>query len=158
MLPTSQLGTVNMDPAEPVPYYGEGIHLNGFDSGCIDKLVEVIVDTPLMHAEVRHLGGAAGRSGAGHGALDKIDAPFTTLTFGLALDAEMKADMARHLTRLHAELAPWDSGTRYLNFAESPMDVQMIYPQASYDRLCALKGTYDPGHLFLANHPIRAAG
>jgi FAD/FMN-containing dehydrogenase len=158
MLPTSQLSTVNMDPAEPVPYYGEGIHLNGFDSGCIDKLVEVIVDTPLMHAEVRHLGGAAARSGAGHGALDKIDAPFTTLTFGLALDAEMKADMARHLTRLHSELAPWDSGMRYLNFAESPMDVRMIYPQASYDRLCALKGTYDPGHLFLANHPIRAAG
>jgi FAD/FMN-containing dehydrogenase len=158
MLPTSQLSTVNMDPAEPVPYYGEGIHLNGFDSGCIDKLVEVIVDTPLMHAEVRHLGGAAARSGAGHGALDKIDAPFTTLTFGLALDAEMKADMVRHLTRLHSELAPWDSGTRYLNFAESPMDVRMIYPQASYDRLCALKGTYDPGHLFLANHPIRAAG
>ena len=158
MLPTSQLSTVNMDPAEPVPYYGEGIHLSGFDSGCIDKLVEVIVDTPLMHAEVRHLGGAAARSGAGHGALDKIDAPFTTLTFGLALDAEMKADMGRHLTRLHSELAPWDSGTRYLNFAESPMDVQMIYPQASYDRLCALKGTYDPGHLFLANHPIRAAG
>ncbi len=158
MLPTSQLSTVNMDPAEPVPYYGEGIHLSGFDAGCIDKLVEVIVDTPLMHAEVRHLGGAAARSGAGHGALDKIDAPFTTLTFGLALDAEMKADMGRHLTRLHSELAPWDSGTRYLNFAESPMDVQMIYPQASYDRLCALKGTYDPGHLFLANHPIRSAG
>jgi FAD/FMN-containing dehydrogenase len=148
----------HLDPAEPVPYYGEGIHLSGFDSGCIDRLVEVIVDTPLMHAEVRHLGGAAARSGAGHGALDKIDAPFTTLTFGLALDAEMKADMARHLTRLHSELAPWDSGIRYLNFAESPMDVQMIYPQASYDRLCALKSTYDPGHLFLANHPIRAAG
>ena len=158
MLPAAQLSAVNMDPAEPVPYYGEGIHLNGFDSDCIDKLVEVIVDTPLMHAEVRHLGGAAARSGAGHGALDKIDAPFTTLTFGLALDAEMKADMARHLTRLHSELAPWDSGMRYLNFAESPMDVQMIYPQSSYDRLCTLKGKYDPGHLFLANHPIRAAG
>ena len=111
-----------------------------------------------MHAEVRHLGGAAARSDAGHGALDTIDAPFTTLTFGLALDDEMKADMARHLTRLHAELAPWDSGMRYLNFAESPMDVQMIYPQASYERLCALKSKYDPGHLFLANHPIRAAG
>ena len=38
------------------------------------------------------------------------------------------------------------------------MDVEMIYPQASYERLCALKAKYDPGHLFLANHPIRAAG
>ena len=158
MLPTAQLSLVNMDPAEPVPYHGEGIHLNGFDAGCIERLVEVFVDTSLMHSEIRHLGGAAGRTGAGHGALDKIDAPFTTLTFGLALDAEMKAEMAQNLVRLHSELAPWDTGARYLNFAESPMDVEMVYPQASYERLCALKGKYDPGHLFLANHPIRAAG
>jgi FAD/FMN-containing dehydrogenase len=46
---------------------------------------------------------------------------------------------------------------RYLNFAESPMDVATIYPRESYERLCALKRRYDPDHLFLANHPIRAA-
>jgi FAD/FMN-containing dehydrogenase len=157
MIPASTLSTVNMDPAEPVPYYGEGIHLNGFDGGCIEKLVEVVVDSSLMHCEVRHLGGAAAVSGSDHGALDRIAAPFTTLTFGLALDAEMKADMGRHLVRLHDTLRPWDSGTRYLNFAESPMDVEVIYPPESYGRLCELKRKYDPNHLFVANHPIRAA-
>ncbi len=157
MLPPSRLSTVNMDPAEPVPYYGEGIHLSGFDNGCIAELVSVILDTPLMHCEIRHLGGAAGRSGAGHGALDRIEAPFTTLTFGLALDREMRDAMERHLVRLHETLAPWDSKTRYLNFAESPMDVEMIFPKDSYARLCSLKARYDPEHRFLANHPIRAA-
>jgi FAD/FMN-containing dehydrogenase len=156
-IPTSKLSTVNMDPAEPVPYRGEGIHLHGLDTACIDELVEVILDTPLIHSEIRHLGGAAARSAPDHGAIDRIEAPFTTLTFGLALDAQMRADMERHLIRLHETLAPWDSGMRYLNFAESPMDVATIYPRESYERLCALKRRYDPDHLFLANHPIRAA-
>ena len=157
MLPPSRLSSVNMDPAEPLPYYGEGIHLNGLDARCIEKLVSVILDTPLMHSEVRHLGGAAARSGGGHGALDRIEAPFTTLTFGLALDREMRDDMERHLTHLHQALAPWDSGMRYLNFAESPMNVETIFPKESYERLCTLKGRYDPEHRFLANHPLRAA-
>ena len=155
-IPTSALSTVNMDPAEPMPYYGEGIHLRAFDRECIEQLVEVITDSPLMHCEVRQLGGAAAVSSPDHGALDKIDAPFTTLTFGLALDAEMKADMANHLVRLHETLAAWDSGFRYLNFAESPMDVERVYPPESYRRLCDLKARYDPDHRFLANHPIRA--
>ncbi len=158
MLPPGRLSSVNMDPAEPVPYYGEGIHLNGFDSGCIAELVSVVLDTPLMHSEIRHLGGAAGRSGEGHGALDRIEAPFTTLTFGLALDREMRDDMERHLVRLHETLAAWDTGMRYLNFAESPMDVEKVFPKESYARLCSLKGRYDPEHRFLANHPLRAAG
>ncbi|HWB23816.1 MAG TPA: FAD-binding protein [Gaiellaceae bacterium] len=158
MIPTSQLSTVNMDPAEPVPYHGEGIHMHAFDDECIEKLVDVILDTPLMHSEVRQLGGAAGRSAAGHGALDKIDSAFTTLTFGLALDAEMKADMERHLVRLHETLGDWDSGFRYLNFAESSMDVEMIYPPSSFRRLSEIKGRVDPNHVFLANHPIRSAG
>ncbi len=158
MIPTSQLSTVNMDPAEPVPYHGEGIHLHSFDDECIEKLVEVITDTPLMHSEVRQLGGAAARSAPEHGALDTIDFAFTTLTFGLALDPEMKADMERHLIRLHDTLADWDSGFRYLNFAESSMDVETIYPPASFKRLCEIKGRFDPDHRFLANHPVRSAG
>jgi FAD/FMN-containing dehydrogenase len=156
-IPTGALGTVNMDPPGPMPYRGEGIHLHGFDRSCIETLVEVFVDAPLTHCEVRHLGGAAARSLPGHGALDRIEAPFTTLTFGLAPDAATRAEVARQLLRLHAELAPWDSGMRYLNFAESAMDVATIYPRASYERLCALKARYDPTHLFLANHPLRAA-
>jgi len=156
MIPTSALSTVNMDPAEPVPYHGEGIHMHAFDDECIEKLVEVILDTPLMHSEVRQLGGAAGRSAPEHGALDKIDFAFTTLTFGLALDPEMKADMERNLIRLHEALGDWDSGFRYLNFAESSMDVETIYPPSSFKRLCQIKGRYDPDHRFLANHPIHS--
>ncbi len=154
LIPPASLSAVNMDPAEPVPYYGEGIHLHEVEPATIEALVEVVVDSPLMHAEVRHLGGAAARAAPGCGALGRLDVPFTTLTFGLAPDPEAKAEVARQLVRLHDRLAPWDSGRRYLNFAESPMDVETIYPPESYRRLCELKARYDPGHLFRANHPL----
>jgi FAD/FMN-containing dehydrogenase len=62
-----------------------------------------------------------------------------------------------HVHRLLEGLAPWDSGRRYLNFAESPMDPRSIYPVESYDRLVAAKARYDPTGVFLANHPVAPA-
>ena len=158
MIPTAQLSTVNMDPAEPVPYYGEGIHLRDVRPATIDKLVEVIVDSPLMHAEVRHLGGAAARSAAGYGALDRIDVPVHHAHVRARARRRDEGGHGPRAVRLHSTLAPWDSGRRYLNFAESPMDVETIYPPESYRRLCELKARYDPGHLFRANHPLPTEG
>jgi hypothetical protein len=51
-------------------------------------------------------------------------------------------------------LEPWDSGRRYLNFAESSVDPQSIFPAATYERLKRAKASYDPTDMFLANHPI----
>lgn len=157
MIATSELSTVNMDPPDPVPYYGEGIHLTGFTAETVDVVVDTVVDSPLMHFEVRHLGGAVATATEGCGALSCIDHPFTTLTFGLAPDAELGDAVERHINLLHERLAPWDSGFRYLNFAESEMDVRKIYPPSCYERLGQVKARYDPGERFLANHPIAPA-
>ena len=54
-----------------------------------------------------------------------------------------------------AALAPWDSGRRYLNFAETRVDPRTIYPEASFDRLMQAKARYDPTNMFRANHPLQ---
>jgi hypothetical protein len=54
-------------------------------------------------------------------------------------------------------MAPWDSGRRYLNFAESRVDPRSIFPEATYDRLLEVKARYDPDGMFLANHSLSAA-
>ena len=51
-------------------------------------------------------------------------------------------------------LGPWDSGRRYLNFAESSMDPRSIFPVESYDRLERAKARYDPTDMFVANHSV----
>ena len=157
MMPTSDLSLVNMDPDFPLPYAGDGILLDDYTPETIDATVESFVGSPLLHLEVRHLGGALRRGSPAHGCIDTIDQPFIMFTFGLAADAEMHAAVEHQAQHVIEKLAPWDSGRRYLNFAETPVDPRRIFPEQSYDRLRALKARYDPAGIFVANHPVPPA-
>ena len=64
------------------------------------------------------------------------------------------AAVDRDVRRVLGALGPWDSGRRYLNFAESAMDPRSIYPEESYERFLQAKARYDPTGLFRANHPV----
>ncbi len=154
MMPTSDLSTVNMDPDLPLPYSGEGILLNDLTQAAIDRVVDLFVGSPLLHVEFRHLGGAASVRSPGHGVLDAIDQAFVTFTFGLTPDREALAAVERQVRLVLGALRPWDSGRRYLNFAESRVDPRSIFPEEGYDRLQRAKERYDPTNMFLANHPV----
>ena len=52
-------------------------------------------------------------------------------------------------------LEPWDSGRRYLNFAESRMDPRSIFPPETFERFERAKARYDPTGMFRANHSWR---
>jgi FAD/FMN-containing dehydrogenase len=154
LMPPSDLSTVNMDPDAPLPYSGEGILLTDAPLESIDGIVESFVGSPLLHLEVRQLGGAAAMRSPDHGLLDAIDQPFILFTFGLTPDAPTRAAVDRHVEQVLGAIAPWDSGRRYLNFAESKMDPRSIFPAETYDRLVAAKRRYDPAGLFVANHSV----
>ncbi len=157
MMPTSDLSLVNMDPDFPLPYVGEGILLDSFPRAAIDTMVETFVGSPLLHIEVRHLGGALRSGSPDHGCVSTIDQPFILFAFGLAADAKMKAAVEHHVAHLIERLAPWDSGRRYLNFAESRVDPRSLFPEEGYDRLREIRARYDPGGIFVANHSIPPA-
>ncbi|HET8784840.1 MAG TPA: FAD-binding protein, partial [Candidatus Limnocylindrales bacterium] len=155
LMPPSDLSLVNMDPEEPVPYDGDGTLLDAFPPEAIDRLVEAFVGSPLLHVEVRQLGGALAASSPDHGVLDAIDQPFVLFTFGLAFDGEMLDAVQEHARTVLEAMRPWDSGRRYLNFTETAVDPRTIYPEATFDRLLAAKERYDPNDMFRANHPLR---
>jgi FAD/FMN-containing dehydrogenase len=143
-----------MDPDFPLPYAGEGILLTDFPEASIDGVVAAFVGSSLLHVEVRHLGGAAAEHSPGHGVLDAIDQPYLAFTFGLAPDADAHAAVDRHVAAVLGALGPWDSGRRYLNFAESAMDPRSIFPTETFDRFTSAKTRYDPTGIFVANHTI----
>ena len=120
MMPTSELSVVNMDPDFPLPYAGDGILLvrspvggdrpDGRDRSsdhrsCMSRLA-IWAGPPRIRSP-------------DHGVLDSIDQPFVAFTFGFAPDADALAAVERHVEHLLGALGPWDSGRRYLNFAES---------------------------------------
>ena len=154
MMPAKDLSLVNLDPADPLPYSGEGLLLTDLTAEAIDRIVGAFVGSPLLHVEVRQLGGAAAVRSPDHGVLDAIDPPFVCFTFGLTFDPAALEAVDRPVRRLIEGIAPWDSGRRYLNFAESRTDPRAIYPPESYDRLRRAKARYDPTGMFLANHPV----
>jgi FAD binding domain-containing protein/berberine-like enzyme len=155
MMPPSDLSLVNMDPEEPLPYDGDGTLLDAFPPEAIDRLVETFVGSPLLHVEVRQLGGAFAQDSPDHGVLDSIEQPFVLFAFGLAFDPGMLTAVEDHAQRVLHAMAPWDSGRRYLNFTETRVDPRLIYPEATFDRLLAAKERYDPNDMFRANHPVR---
>jgi FAD/FMN-containing dehydrogenase len=143
-----------MDPDFPLPYAGDGILLDDVTPAAIDEIVAAFVGSPLLHVEIRHLGGAAAVRSPDHGVLDAIDQPFVCFTFGIAPDAAAVAAVERQADALLGALGSWDSGRRYLNFAESRVDPRSIFPVETYDRLRRAKASYDPAGIFRANHPI----
>jgi hypothetical protein len=154
VMPAPELSTVNMDPDFPLPYSGEGVLLDDCPAEAIDRLVAVFPGSLLLHVEIRHLGGAIARRSPDHGVLDAIDQPFVAFTFGLAPDEAARGAVDRAVASVMEAFGPWDSGRRYLNFAESRVDPLTIFPPGSYARFRAAKARYDPTGLFQANHSV----
>ena len=159
MVPPVGIAELHMDPPEPVPYTGEGMMLGELDATAIDRFVRAAgpgSDSPLVSAEIRHLGGAIGRTGEGHGALAAMDSAFLTFGLGLVFDDETYAANRRQLEMVRHALNPYDTGRQYLNFTEEETDPATFYRADAYRRLRAVKAAVDPNGVFRANHPIAA--
>ena len=72
----------------------------------------------------------------------------------MVMDPEMGAAVNRQMDTVAKALEPWDSGVKFANFVDIPMDPRLCYPPETFDRLQQVKARYDPDDLFRANHPI----
>jgi hypothetical protein len=155
---TAELITLHMDPPGPVPGKGDGGMVETVTADTIDALVAAAgpdSGSPLLSVELRHLGGAVGRSAIDHGAADTLEGDCIMFAVGMALTPEMTAAVEAHVDVVKEALAPWDAGKRYLNFAERPIDARTAFGSSgAYARLRAVKTLVDPEDLFRANHPI----
>lgn len=160
MVPPAGIAELHMDPPDPVPYTGDGQMLGPLTHEAIDAFVRVAgpgSGSPLVSAEIRHVGGELHRSRPGNGALGTFDASYLTFGLGMVFDDETLQANRRQLALLADALGPYDTRRQYLNFTEHPTDPARFYRPESYARLRAVKAAVDPGNLFRANHPIPPA-
>jgi len=155
------LNHFHLDPEEPVPAVG-GAHLmlERFDAEAVDAFVAAggaDSRSPLLLLELRHLEGALSRRSPGAGVLGRFDGKLAMYGAGMAMDADMAVAVESHLEKVEALMAPWDNGSRYLNFTEHPSDPRLFYTRDAYERLRAVKAAVDPGDVFQSNHPIPPA-
>ncbi|MDX6592478.1 MAG: hypothetical protein QOJ13_1674 [Gaiellales bacterium] len=160
MLPPVGISELHMDPPTPLPYTGEGQMLGEIDDEIIDSFVTAAgpgSGSRLVSAEIRHVGGALGRSQPHHGALDTFDADYLTFGVGMVFDEESYSSHRAALAAIRWAFYPADNGRQYLNFTEEKSDPATFYKPDNYRRLREIKRAFDPTDIFRANHPIAPA-
>src|SRR5215207_10131263 len=63
-MPIAKLSQLHMDPEGPVPARGDGEMTTDVDNELIGRIVAAVVGTPILSAEIRHVGGAVARARA----------------------------------------------------------------------------------------------
>jgi hypothetical protein len=137
-----------------------GQMLDELPPAAIDAVVEAAgpdSGSPLLSLELRLLGGALAEAPPDAGALASLDHAFLTLGVGMLMDPDMASAINTHLDLVSTALEPWDSGVKYANFVDVPIDTRACYPPETFYRLQEIKARYDPDDLFRANHPIPRA-
>ena len=151
------LAHLHGDPENPVPAASGHALLGELPADAVSAFVQAAgpgSGSPLLAAELRQLGGALARVPEEHGALARLDAAYALFAVGIAPTPEIGAAVAGHAQALAGAMAPWATGTSYLNFAEVPTDVRSGYDEQTYARLRAVRTAVDPDGLIHANHPI----
>jgi hypothetical protein len=159
-MPVTGITRIAMDPEPPVPGLGHHRVINELPDEAIDAFVEAAgpdSDSPLLLAELRHLGGALARPAEGGGALNKLDGEFVMLGIGMLMDPALKDPIEGSLDRLADAMQPWAADGGYFNYAERACDVDAILPPETCERLAHVKRSWDPDDLIRANHSVALA-
>jgi FAD/FMN-containing dehydrogenase len=151
------LSHLHGDPENPVPALSDTRIIDDLPASAIDTFVEHAgpdAGTALLLAELRQMGGAFGRSGEGHGALDKIDGDYVAFAAGIPVDEALGAKVEHDSASLMEAMEAYGHGRSYSNFAERPVDAGSFYPDEVYTRLREVRARVDPDGLMRANHVI----
>ncbi|WP_320779347.1 FAD-binding oxidoreductase [Streptomyces sp. CRN 30] len=159
--PFTAIGEIHMDPVDPMPYFDRSVCLEEFDEKALQTFVDLTgpeSGCTLANVEIRVLGGAFDREPAVPNAVSSRGLPY--VVFGFAVGAPDAADGLRGgLERVMDGLSPWTARRNMVNFlspdeATDAEGVRDVYGPERYDRLAAVKKTYDPGNVFRFNHNI----
>jgi len=128
-----------------------------------DEAIEVMVDhyatvsAPWTHIVVEHMGGAVSRVDRQATAYNYRDAQYNFLIVGIWTDPAEDSIHIPWVRTLWQALQPFSSGRIYVNY-ESDVGadrLQAAYGAVHYQRLVALKNTYDPTNMFQLNQNIK---
>jgi FAD/FMN-containing dehydrogenase len=158
MVGPDALGYLAMDPDSPLPYAGSSRMVSDVSAAGIDAFLATAgpgSGSTLASVELRSLGGALARRTPGHGARATLNGDYLMFAVGGVFSPEMHGEVVGQAEAVSEALAPWESGTRYLNFEEGKLDARLFFDEDTWRMLRALRTHWDPKGVFLANHQIK---
>lgn len=157
-MPVTGLLDVHMDPPAPSPVVSDHTVLGEVTEQAIEALLAQVgpgVETPLLFAELRHLGGAFGRRAPHGGALSSVDGGYAVFAIALTPFPEAEEAGLAAATAVVRALAPWSLPSLVPTFTELAKDVSSAFDGEDWARLAHACDAYDPDRRFVANHTIR---
>jgi FAD/FMN-containing dehydrogenase len=122
-----------------------------------DGLIDVLLEpSPLAGIEIRHWGGAMGRTSEGCGPIGHRQVPFSVVAAAPFMSPEGRDTVDSYLDGFRERLRPYATGGTFLNFLTDPARTRSAYTPEDYQRLLEVKREWDPDNFFNHNHNISA--
>ena len=154
-MPSSAVARLHQDPEDPIPAIGDGMLLRWLDDLAIESFLRVAAsESPLVAAELRHLGGRLASSPESAGARGSLEGEYLLFGVGVPGAPASRPELQAHLDRLLGALDPWATGTRFASFAERQSSLAGCLPDESLARLRAVRSTVDPDGLLVPAHAV----
>jgi FAD/FMN-containing dehydrogenase len=152
-MPTAAVARLHGDPEDPSPVICDGILLDHLDDDALEDFLRVATpNSPLMVAELRHIGGALAAPPAHAGARGALEGQFVLFGLGAPGVSGTPERITEQLALMMRALRPAATGTRFTSFAGLWTSLRTCVPEAVFARLARLRAELDPDGLLVAPH------
>ena len=180
LAPVRALGTPLLDDVAMKPYtvvqqaFDEGFpsgNRNYWKANYLTRLTDEAIDVVIEHANgapspmavvgLEHMmGGAVARIPADDTAFGNRDAEYNLLILGMYDEPGLDETMRRWVRGFSSAVQPHSTGGVYVNYMSNDEAdrVRAAYGTRHFERLAAIKKTYDPDNLFRMNQNIAPVG
>ena len=121
-----------------------------------DELIDVLMEPGPAGIEIRHWGGAMGRTSPESGPIGHRHVPFSVMAGAPYAAAGGRDAVDSYMDALVSRLRPHATGGTFLNFLTDPDRTRSAYTPEDYQRLLEVKRAWDPDNFFSHNHNIWA--
>ena len=154
--PPEALGTLAMDPEQPLPFHSASAVLHRLPNDAIERVAAIAADSSaLTLVQFRHAGGALSRPSAGAGALTALPGELVVFALGIVTDPRSDATVSARLADLFSALVSTRAGD-YPNLVEEPSDASTFFDAPTWARLQRVKRAWDPDDVVLGTHHVPA--
>lgn len=147
----------NGEPTDPLPAVTASTLLERLDGPTMERLVATVgsgTDCPLAIVQLRHLGGALGRTAPDGGCHGPVREPYLLHVIGVSSGTGAGAVLLRSCEAALAAVGGASSGRTLMNFMAADQE-DTWWSESTKARLLDLKQRTDPVDTIRSNRPVR---